>query len=116
MFSTMYPEHGYSTRLTEKSDVYSYGVALLELLCRKMPVDPSFGDGVDIATWVRTKLKQADHSSIKGLMDEEIMYWPEYEQEMALDLLGLAVSCTQVACQSRPSMREVVNMLMKIKK
>ncbi|KAG2549803.1 hypothetical protein PVAP13_9KG259500 [Panicum virgatum] len=110
------PEHGYSTRLTEKSDVYSYGVVLLELLCRKMPVDPSFGDGVDIATWVRTKLKQADHSSIKGLMDKEIMYWPEYEQEMALDLLGLAVSCTQVACQSRPSMREVVNMLMKIKK
>lgn len=116
MFYIMYPEHGYSTRVTEKSDVYSYGVVLLELICRKLPVDPSFGDGVDIATWIRTKLKQSYPCSIISLMDEEIMYWPEDEQEKALEFLDLAVSCTQVACQSRPSMREVVNMLLKIEK
>uniref|UniRef100_A0A0A9HKN4 Protein kinase domain-containing protein n=1 Tax=Arundo donax TaxID=35708 RepID=A0A0A9HKN4_ARUDO len=110
------PEHGYSTKLTEKSDIFSYGVVLLELLCRKMPVDPSFGDGVDIATWMRTNLKQKDHRRIIDCLDEEIMYWPEDEQAKALDLLDLAISCTQVACQSRPSMREVVNLLMKIEK
>jgi hypothetical protein len=81
-----------------------------------MPVDPSFEDGVDLATWMRTKLKQADRCSIVSLMDEEIMYWPEDEQEKALGLLDLAISCTQVACQSRPSMREVVNTLLKIEK
>ncbi|XBI88781.1 hypothetical protein VPH35_026697 [Triticum aestivum] len=109
------PEQGYSTRLTEKSDVYSYGVVLLELLTRKMPVDPAFGDGVDIVTWMRSNLTtQADHGSIMSCLDEEIMYWPEHEQAKALDLLDLAVSCTQTACQSRPSMREVVNILMRI--
>ncbi|XP_044460128.1 leucine-rich repeat receptor-like protein kinase PEPR2 [Triticum aestivum] len=109
------PEQGYSTRLTEKSDVYSYGVVLLELLTRKMPVDPAFGDGVDMVTWMRSNLTvQADYGSIMSCLDEEIMYWPEHEQAKALDLLDLAVSCTQTACQSRPSMREVVNILMRI--
>uniref|UniRef100_J3N113 non-specific serine/threonine protein kinase n=1 Tax=Oryza brachyantha TaxID=4533 RepID=J3N113_ORYBR len=109
------PEHGYSTRLTEKSDVYSYGVVLLELLCRKMAVDPAFGDGVDIVTWMRSNLGQAaDGRSIMNCLDEEIMYWPEDEQSKALDLLDLAMSCAQLACQSRPSMRDVVNNLMRI--
>jgi Leucine-rich repeat (LRR) protein/tRNA A-37 threonylcarbamoyl transferase component Bud32 len=112
----VYPEHGYSTRLTEKSDVYSYGVVLLELLCRKTPLDSSFGDGTDIVTWMRTNLEHEDRCSIISLMDEEMTYWPEDEQEKALSLLDLAVSCTQVACQSRPSMREVVKMLLKIEK
>lgn len=109
-------EHGYSTRLSEKSDVYSYGVVLLEILFRKMPVDPSFGDGVDIVAWLRSNLKQEDRYSIISHMDAEIIHWPDDEQTMALDLLDLAVSCTQVDCQSRPSMSEVVNILTRIQK
>jgi serine/threonine protein kinase len=109
-------EQGYSTRLTEKSDIYSYGVVLLELLTRMMPVDPAYGDGVDIVTWMRSKLTQADHGSIMNCLDEEIMYWPEYDQAKALDLLDLAISCTHMSCQLRPSMREVVNILMRIDK
>ncbi|KAB8112123.1 hypothetical protein EE612_050129 [Oryza sativa] len=110
------PEHGYSTRLSEKSDVYSYGVVLLELLCRKMPVDPAFGDGVDIVTWMRSNLNQADHSNIMRFLDEEIIYWPEHEKAKVLDLLDLAMTCTQVSCQLRPSMREVVSILMRIER
>ncbi|KAK3157355.1 hypothetical protein QOZ80_2AG0120090 [Eleusine coracana subsp. coracana] len=86
------PEHGYSTRLSEKSDVYGYGVVLHEILFRKMPVDPSFGDGVDIVAWLRSNLKQEDRYSIISHMDEEIIHWPEDEQTKALDLLDLAVS------------------------
>nr|CAB3494996.1 unnamed protein product [Digitaria exilis] len=108
------PEHGYNTRLTEKSDVYSYGVVLLELLCRKMPVGPAFGDGVDIVAWITSKLKCTDPCGVMSCMDEEIMYWPGDEQAKALDLLDLAMACTQVAFQSRPSMREVVSTLMRI--
>jgi serine/threonine protein kinase len=109
-------EQGYSTRLTEKSDVYSYGVVLLELLTRRMPVDPAFGDGVDIVTWMRSNLTQADRENIMSCLDEEIMYWPEYDQGKALDLLDLAISCTDTSCQLRPPMREVVNILMRIDK
>ncbi|CAA6655893.1 unnamed protein product [Spirodela intermedia] len=93
------PENGYSTRITEKSDVYSYGVVLLELLCRKRPVDPTFEDGVDIET------------SPFFFLDEEISWWTEQEKLRALKLLDLAASCTQVPCEARPSMREVVKYL-----
>ena len=114
VLSEIFSEHGYNTRLTEKSDVYSYGVVLLELLCRKMPVDPAFGDGVDIVAWMRLNLKHADYCSVMSFLDEEIMYWPEDEKAKALDLLDLAISCTQVAFESRLSMREVVSTLMRI--
>ena len=34
----MDPEYYYTRRLTDKSDVYSYGVMLVELLTRKKPI------------------------------------------------------------------------------
>ena len=101
--------------MTEKSDVYSYGVVLLELLCRKLAVDPSFEDGVDIVTWIRSKLENADRCSRLSLLDVEMHYWMEDEKDKALELLDLAISCTKVAFEARPSMREVVGILMKIK-
>jgi hypothetical protein len=61
-----------------------------------------------------SKLKSADHCSLMNCLDEEIMYWPGDEQAKALDLLDLALSCTQVTFQSRPSMRDVVSTLMRI--
>ncbi|XP_020574152.1 LOW QUALITY PROTEIN: uncharacterized protein LOC110020406 [Phalaenopsis equestris] len=108
------PENGYSTRLNEKSDVFSYGVVLLELLCRKMSVDPSFEDGVDIVTWMDTNLQNAKKLDILCFLDEEIWYWMDNEKACALKLLELAMSCTQSSSESRPSMREVVGILMKL--
>lgn len=36
------PEYARTSRLTEKSDVYSYGIVLLELLTRRKAVDDEF--------------------------------------------------------------------------
>ncbi|KAJ6829863.1 LRR receptor-like serine/threonine-protein kinase GSO1 [Iris pallida] len=109
------PENGYSTKLDEKCDVYSYGVVLLELLCRKMPVDPSFEDGVDIVTWIRSRVTKPDWGTIFDSLDEEIRYWEKEDTDKALELLDLAISCTQLACDGRPSMREVVGTLERMK-
>lgn len=43
-----------SGRATEKGDVYSYGVMLLELISGKRPTDASLIDkGLHLVSWVR---------------------------------------------------------------
>ena len=52
-FRYMAPEYATSGKLTEKSDVYSYGVVLLELITGRKPVDASqpLGDE-SLVEWV----------------------------------------------------------------
>ncbi|KAL2556288.1 Leucine-rich repeat receptor-like protein kinase PEPR2 [Forsythia ovata] len=107
------PENAYSTRLSEKCDVYSYGVILLELLCRKLPVDSSFEEGLDIASWVRKNL-QSNSSDFLSCFDEEIQCWDLEEQRKALDLMDIAIKCTEFMADNRPSMREVVGSLISL--
>ncbi|TYH06146.1 hypothetical protein ES288_A08G133800v1 [Gossypium darwinii] len=106
------PENAYSTRLTEKCDVYSYGVVLLEMLCRKLPVDPSFEDGLDIVSWTRRNLEENEEYIC--FLDEEISLWTDDEQQRALALLELALQCTQSMADTRPSMRDVVASLIRL--
>lgn len=51
----MAPEYAMTGHLLVKSDVYSYGVVLLELLTGRKPVDMSQPTGQEnLVTWVRT--------------------------------------------------------------
>ncbi|PHU23535.1 hypothetical protein BC332_08642 [Capsicum chinense] len=101
------PEHAYSVQLTEKSDVYSYGVLLLELFCRKMPVDTSFEEGLDIIFWVRKHLQRSNNFFC--FLDEEISLWDVEEQWKALKIVDLALQCAQLEPSTRPAMRDVVS-------
>ncbi|KAK4362869.1 hypothetical protein RND71_018110 [Anisodus tanguticus] len=103
------PENAYSVQLTEKSDVYSYGVLLLELFCRKMPVDPSFEEGLDIVFWVRKNLQRSNN--FLSFLDEEISLWDTEEQWKALKIMDLALQCAQPEASTRPAMRDVVRSL-----
>ncbi|KAH0467979.1 hypothetical protein IEQ34_003012 [Dendrobium chrysotoxum] len=49
------PEYGYMMNITEESDVYCYGVVVLEVLIGKQPIDPTIPDGLHLADWVRMK-------------------------------------------------------------
>lgn len=98
--------------MTEKVDVYSYGVILLEIVCRKFPVDPSFEEGLDIVSWTRKKLQENDECVC--FLDREINFWDRDEQQKALKLLELALECTESVADKRPSMRDVVGSLIKL--
>ncbi|XP_071919060.1 uncharacterized protein [Coffea arabica] len=102
------PEYGYSLKVDEKSDIYSYGVVLMELLTGKRPLDPEFGESVDIVEWIRIKIR--DHKSLETALDPSVGITKHVQEEMLL-VLRIAILCTAKLPKDRPSMRDVLTML-----
>ncbi|KAL1827063.1 hypothetical protein ACET3Z_005475 [Daucus carota] len=102
------PEYGYTLKVDEKSDIYSYGVVLLELLTGKQPLDPGFGDSVDIVEWIR---KTSSNGKLDEALDPEIGGQCKHVQEEMLLVLRIALICTAKLPKDRPSMRDIITML-----
>lgn len=97
----------YSLKVTEKSDVYSFGVVLLELVTGRKPVEDEYGEGKDLVYWVSTHLssrenviKVLDHKAISEVVEDD-----------AIKVLKIATLCTSKLPNLRPSMKEVIKML-----
>ncbi|XP_008808464.2 MDIS1-interacting receptor like kinase 1-like [Phoenix dactylifera] len=103
------PEYGYTLKVDQKSDMYSFGVVLMELLTGKRPIEPEFGDCLDIVGWVRERLRS--NRAVEELLDASIGGQCEHVREEMLLVLRIAVLCTARSPKDRPSMRDVLTML-----
>ena len=108
MWLSVIAEYAYTMRVTEKCDIYSYGVVLLELLTGKTPVQP-LDDGGDLVTCVRKYIQE--HSFTSGILDSRLNLEDEQIVNHMLTVLKIAIRCTSMKPNDRPSMREVVQML-----
>ncbi|MFS7920654.1 putative protein kinase RLK-Pelle-LRR-XI-1 family [Helianthus anomalus] len=104
------PEYGYTYKVTEKSDIYSFGVVLMELVTGKKPVEPEFGESKDLVYWVHNEMRSKD--DMISLVDHSIS---KDAEEDAVKMLSIAIHCTMKLPALRPSMRMVVKMLEEIK-
>ncbi|XP_047165125.1 leucine-rich repeat receptor-like protein kinase PXL1 [Vigna umbellata] len=102
------PEYGYTLKVDEKIDIYSYGVVLLELLTGKMPLDPSFEESIDIVEWIR---KKKSNKSLLEALDPAIASQCKHVQEEMLLVLRIALLCTAKLPKERPHMRDIITML-----
>ncbi|XP_068330660.1 leucine-rich repeat receptor-like protein kinase TDR [Pyrus communis] len=107
------PEYAYTLQVDEKSDIYSYGVVLMEILSGKRSVDAEFGDGNSIVHWVRSKIKMKD--GINDVLDKNAGAGCEPVREEMMQMLRIALLCTSQNPADRPSMRDVVLMLLEAK-
>jgi len=111
-FSFYPPEYAYTLKVNEKSDIYSFGVVLMELLTGNRPIEPSFGDGVDIVQWVRQKIQTKD--GVLEILDSTMGGVGVPLQEVML-VLRVALLCSSDLPVDRPTMRDVVQMLSDVK-
>ncbi|KAK9116007.1 hypothetical protein Sjap_014954 [Stephania japonica] len=108
-FGYVAPEYAMTCRVSDKADVYSYGVVLLELISDKKVLDPSFssyGNGFNIVAWACMLLRQgrAKEFFTTGL-------WDAGPHDSLVETLHLAVMCTVDSLSIRPTMKQVVQRL-----
>ncbi|XP_073039661.1 LOW QUALITY PROTEIN: probable L-type lectin-domain containing receptor kinase S.7 [Primulina eburnea] len=93
---------------TEKTDVFSYGIVVLELACGRRPIEREEESQrmVNLVDWVwrlysEGKIVKAADERMKG----------EFEEEEMKKLLVLGLSCANPDSMERPTMRKVFQIL-----
>ncbi|XWS18339.1 hypothetical protein CRYUN_Cryun32bG0035300 [Craigia yunnanensis] len=100
------PEYALGGQLTMKTDVYSFGVLLLEIISGRSSSKANWGG------MYKHLLKWAwqlyEEGKLIDLVDPELGEFPEEE---VLEYMKVAFFCTQAAANRRPLMSQVIEML-----
>ncbi|TVU05296.1 hypothetical protein EJB05_48454, partial [Eragrostis curvula] len=95
------PMYYYTGRLTDKSDVFSFGVLLIELLTRKKPFMYRTDDGESLVLHFASLVGE---NRLADIIDPQIM---KEEGEQVDEVAALAAKCTKLNGEDRPTMREI---------
>ncbi|KAM0058588.1 putative protein kinase RLK-Pelle-WAK-LRK10L-1 family [Helianthus debilis subsp. tardiflorus] len=107
------PQYHQRYQLTDKSDVYSFGVVLIELISSMAPVDLNRSqDDISLANLALNRIKR---SAIDQLIDPVLGFDSNPEiKNMITSVAELAFRCLQYHSEMRPTMQEVLDVLMEI--
>ncbi|XP_073267136.1 LOW QUALITY PROTEIN: proline-rich receptor-like protein kinase PERK12 [Populus alba] len=110
-FGYLAPEYASSGKLTDRSDVFSFGVVLLELITGRKSVDASqpLGDE-SLVEWARPLLIQALETGELGeLVDTRLE--KHYVESELFRMVETAAACVRHLAPKRPRMMQVVRAL-----
>ncbi|XP_068642107.1 cysteine-rich receptor-like protein kinase 3 [Aristolochia californica] len=100
----MAPEYLVRGKLTEKVDIYSFGVLLIEIICRRRNSYPQEFSHVLHIVWnhhMSNRLPEAVDPTLEG----------NFPHEEATRVLQIGLLCVQASAELRPSMSMIVKML-----
>ncbi|XP_050919063.1 uncharacterized protein LOC127136544 isoform X4 [Lathyrus oleraceus] len=107
-FGYVAPEYAMTGHLLVKSDVYSYGVVLLELLTGRKPVDFSQPPGQEnLVAWARPLLTSRE--GLEAIIDPSLGTNVPFDS--VAKVAAIASMCVQPEVSDRPFMGEVVQAL-----
>ncbi|CAI6002696.1 unnamed protein product [Closterium sp. NIES-64] len=98
----MAPKCGTTGETDKTTDMYAYGVLLLELVSGKLPYDDD-RDPVQLSDWARQQ-DWSSSDSIKELVDP--LLEGMYNEDEVLILASLAMRCINVDKRERPTVKE----------
>ena len=105
------PEYVNSQHLTTKSDVFSFGVVLLELLTGRQPLQPSDNPlgphAWTLYDWVRTALQTGDNAALVDILDP-VVKASQPNIEAVWKAVECALGCVEPKSTHRPTMATVV--------
>ncbi|PIN21075.1 Serine/threonine protein kinase [Handroanthus impetiginosus] len=106
-FGYVAPEYASTGMLNERSDVYSFGILIMEIITGRNPVDYSRPPGeVNLVDWLKTMVS---NRNTDGVLDPKLTEKPS-SRALKRTLL-VALRCVDPNAQKRPKMGHVVHML-----
>nr|GEW98233.1 putative receptor protein kinase ZmPK1 [Tanacetum cinerariifolium] len=118
----MAPEWVCNLPITSKVDVYSYGVVILELITGQSPagkkqrsVETENGETEPgVVNWVRDRVRAFDRSESESCIKEIVngSIRGEFDRTSMDNLVRIALQCAEEDMEVRPTMSQVVNMLL----
>ncbi|WVZ49585.1 hypothetical protein U9M48_000927 [Paspalum notatum var. saurae] len=105
------PEFLHTFQLTDKGDVYSFGVLLVELLTRKKPRSTS-KEEKNMAWIFQESMRQG---TLHELLDKDIVLEGESSMVVIKQVAELVSRCLAVPSATRPSMEQVAQQLRQLK-
>nr|XP_043638775.1 putative receptor protein kinase ZmPK1 [Erigeron canadensis] len=117
----MAPEWVFHLPITSKVDVYSYGVVILEMITGRGPgrkqQTSEEGDISErgVVEWVRGMIQEFDGNSRDGSCVEKIVNGSvsgEFDRKTMENLVRIALQCVEEDMDVRPTMSQVVHMLL----
>ncbi|KAI3708928.1 hypothetical protein L2E82_38509 [Cichorium intybus] len=103
-FGYMDPCYFYTGKLTRKSDVYAFGVVLLEVLSGRKAVDSTLDEEQwGLAGWAQDQIKEG---KLNQIMDRTLM--GQISKKCLKEFASIASQCLRAQPKQRPTMAEVV--------
>ncbi|KAJ8540028.1 hypothetical protein K7X08_026417 [Anisodus acutangulus] len=109
------PEFKHSGRITRKTDVWTLGILILEIITGKFPsnfLQQGKGSDTDLATWVRSVVDE-DSSDVE-IFEKEMRGTKNADGEM-MKLLKIALGCCDLDMEKRFDMKEAMERIEEIK-
>ncbi|EAY85387.1 hypothetical protein OsI_06766 [Oryza sativa Indica Group] len=103
------PEYLSTGKSSERTDVFGYGIMLLELVTGQRAIDFSRLEEEDDVLWLDHVKKLQREGQLGSIVDRNLNQ--NYDDEEVEMMIQIALLCTQSSPEDRPSMSEVVRML-----
>ncbi|XP_023739637.1 pollen receptor-like kinase 4 [Lactuca sativa] len=115
MISFKSPEYKQHGRITKKTDVWSLGVLILEIMTGKFPANSfqqSKGGDTELATFMDSVMKEEPTSDV---LDKEMGGFDKRNEGQMLTLLNIGLNCCEPNVEKRWDIKEAVNRIEEVR-